>query len=205
MQVIRTLFATPSCCRCSSHRCFSSATASSSSSSSQTDINTNSFAGLSRQDLKAYHALVRSAQVSIALQRGYEEGACAATVEGSKELHKLLRATRTRPSLLTPLASNLGIVLRYLPVPPGAGIGNVRQGLISSLQESYDGSVRQLIEMERAEQSKAPAAAVKQFMKAKRDGLGVEDERAGTGGSSGVLTQAIQVISRMFIRGATHV
>ena len=59
--------------------------------------------------------------------------------------------------------------------------------------------------MESAEKAKVPAAAVKQFMKAKRDGLGVEDDRAGTDGNSGILTQAIRVISRMFIRGATRV
>lgn len=205
MLFIRALFATPICRRCSSHRCFSSATASSPSLSSHTDTNTNAFAGLSRQDLKAYHALVRSAQVSVALQRGYQDGTCAATVEGSKELYKLLRDTRTRPSFLTPFASTLGIVLHYLPVPPGAGIGNVRQGLISSLQESYDCSVRQLIEIERAGKSKAPAAAVKRFIKSKRDSLGVEDDEGGTGASSGIVTQAIQLFSRILIRGATRV
>jgi len=39
-------------------------------------------------------------------------------------------------------------------------------------------------------------------MKAKRDGFGKEDDEAGTGESSGVLTQATQIITRTLIKGA---
>jgi len=199
--LVRALIGTtPGSRRCASLRRFSSATAS--SSASHTDTNTNAFAGLSRKELKAYHALVRSAQVSDALQRGYQEGVCG---KDSTELEELLRATRTRPSLLTPLANAVGIVLRYLPIPPSTGFGDVKEGLISSLEESFDANVRHLIEMERAENAKAPAVtAVKEFMKAKRDGLGEEEDRAGPGGNSGVLTQATQIISRTIIRAAAR-
>ena len=217
MQVARALTVTPGGCRCVTLRRFSSTPASASSSTTQEGVHdvpkpplssapTDAFAGLSRKQLQAYHALVRTAQVSDALARGFQEGACTSTAKGQdrKELQELLRATRTRPSLLTPLAQAVGIALRSLPVPPAAGLGNVKQGLVSSIEESYDSSVRQLIEMERAENAKAPAAAatVKQFMKAKRDGPGEEDDKAGTGESSGVLTQATQIITRTLIKGA---
>jgi len=214
MQFVRALSVTAGGCRCGTLRPFSSITASGSSTTTQgvhdvpepplSSAPTNAFAGLSRKQLQAYHALVRTAQVSDALARGFQEGTCTSTAKGQgrKQLQNLLRATRTRPSLLTPLAQAVGIALRCLPVPPGAGLGNVKQGLVSSMEESYDSSVRQLIEMERAENAKAPAATVKQFMKAKRDGFGKEDEKAGTGESSGVLTQATQIIIRTLIKGA---
>lgn len=81
----------------------------------------------------------------------------------------------------------------------------MKEGLVSSLEESFDANVRHLIEMERAENAKAPAVmAVKQFMKTKRDGLGEEEDRAGPGGNSGVLTQATQLLSRTIIKGAAR-
>lgn len=179
MRVVRTLLALPG-----GRRCLST---------------TAAFAGQTKEQLQNFHGLLRKAQVAEALRGAYQEGSCTAKEKGLQELS---RATRTRPSLLAPVASALGMFLRCVPaLPASAGMGNVQQGLVASMEETLDANVRKLVEMERplSTPSKAPVVELKEYMKKRRDGLGFGENGAS---QSGVLTQATQVVCRALLQGA---
>ncbi|EKU23230.1 hypothetical protein NGA_0711800 [Nannochloropsis gaditana CCMP526] len=160
------------------------------------------FTGQSRKQLQEYHALVRIAEVAEALRSGYQDGTCASPID--EELRSLLRATRARPSLLTPLGSSVGILLRHLPIPSNTIVGDVGIGLRASLKEALDSNVRRLVEVERARGSRGgtSASALKRFMKEKRDGLGMDGEDAGSEDGAGVLAQGTKVVCSALLWGA---
>ena len=174
---------------------------------------TAAFANAPRQDLRVYHRLVRTAQVAEALRRGYQEGAVAGCMTtshggrgggGEEELHALLRATRTRPSLLTPVAGAVGVALRWLPLPPGTG--TVGEGVLSSISEAMDANVRTLIELEKgAGEGGERVEVVKAYMKEKRDGVAAgEQAQQGEGGGGRGLTQATQLVCRTLLNAAAR-